>query len=228
MPPGDASSGHGHNNGLLDAFETGEYLLYLLGLDVLPAGDEEVVPAAPNVQVTLLIQVPEVSGVEPAVRVERPVYRAVRDVAGEERLSPHQDLTFARDPDLAVGQRTAGGVQFFLRSAGRSGGDLGGHLREAVAGMDREPAVHGFVHEGGRHRATPEQDRLQPMPFETLLSQQPQELGRDEGDVRGVVASDNLAEQYIGLRQHHGRPGEQAPEEDGEPTDVVERQRVEP
>src|SRR5215204_6932864 len=61
--------GDGHHHGLFDALEHRENLLYLLGLDVLPAGDEEVVLAAQDAQVAALVQLAEVAGVEPAVRV---------------------------------------------------------------------------------------------------------------------------------------------------------------
>src|SRR5215203_3458480 len=118
----------------------------LLGLDVLPAGDEEVVLATQDAQITVLDQISEIPGVEPAVRVERPVYGVALDVAGEERHPPHQYLTVAGDPDLPVRQRAAGGAQLFVRSAGRCGGDLRGHLCETVAGVDREATARRLVH----------------------------------------------------------------------------------
>src|ERR671915_299867 len=94
-----------------DRGAAGEGLLDLLGLDVLPARDEEVVLAAPDVQVTVLVQGAEVAGVEPAVVVERAVYRGAFDVAGEERLPSHEYLAPPGDGDLPVRQRTTRGAQ---------------------------------------------------------------------------------------------------------------------
>ena len=91
------------------------------------------------------------------------------------------------------------------------------------------PGIHGkrFVNEGGWERTSPQEDGLEPAQVCTL-SQQPRELGRDEGDVRGAEAGDGFGEWISWLWKRDRCPCEQAAEEDRKSPDVVQRQRVEP
>src|SRR5215210_986458 len=99
--------GHGHDDGLVDPLQPAENLLYLLGLDVLAARDEEVVRASTDPQVAVIVQLTEVSRMEPAVRIQRKVPFCALDVARGERLAPDQDLPALGDRDLAVRQGAA-------------------------------------------------------------------------------------------------------------------------
>src|SRR5215211_5074934 len=92
---------------------------------------------------------------EPAVRVQRTVKPLALYVACEERLAPNQDLSSRGDRDLATRQGTARGAQLLARGPGRCSCDLGSHLREAVAGVDRQSAGQGLVYESGRDGAAP-------------------------------------------------------------------------
>src|SRR4051812_3101575 len=129
---------------------------------------------------------------EPAFRVQWKIQRLALDVAGEERLATDQDLAFFGDRDLASGQYPARGVQFLQRSTWGRRRDLRGHLGEAVAGVDRQPAGCGLVHQGTGHRAPAQEYGLER--FEVgILPHQSQELGGYQRDVGSTEASDRLA-----------------------------------
>src|SRR5919202_6885714 len=93
--------------------------------------------------------------------------------------------------------------------------------------MDRQSAGKRLVHEGRRDRTSPQENGLEPGMIR-LFPQQPGELGRDERDVRGAEAGDGLTEWSLGLRKRDRRPSEQAPEQYGKASNVIERQRMEP
>src|SRR5918998_4350989 len=102
--------GHGHDHGLVDPVQSAKGLLYLLGLYVLTARDKEVVHASFDAQVATLVELAEVSGMEPAFLVQGTVYLLGLYVAREERLAPDQDLPSLGEGDLAPGQRTTRGT----------------------------------------------------------------------------------------------------------------------
>ncbi len=93
--------------------------------------------------------------------------------------------------------------------------------------MDRQVAGYGFVYQGVRDRTSSKQDGLEAAEVHPLL-QQTLELGGDEREVGDPKRRDRAAEARTGLGYDDSSPRHQTPEQDGEPSDMVERQRQQP
>src|SRR5829696_1737271 len=126
-----------------------------------------------------------------------------------------------------MGQHAACGIQLFQRSARRCCGYLRRHLGEAVACVDWQSAGEGLIYEVGGDRSSPEQNSLEPVQV-GVLTQQPQELGWDEGGVCGTEGGDGVSKRLGGVGERDRHSCEQTPEQYGETTNVVEGQRVQP
>jgi hypothetical protein len=95
-----------------------EHLLDLSRVDVLAAGDDEIVPAVDHVEIPVVIEVARVSSAKPAFGNGMRSRQTVAQITGKDGRSPDLDLTdlsrardssWSGDPELGERKRQAGG-----------------------------------------------------------------------------------------------------------------------
>ena len=221
--------GDGHHHRLLDAVMVGQRPLDFLRVDGLAAGEEPVVATPDDRQVPLVIHVSQVPGGEPAIAGHGTLQAPALDIAHEQRLAGQLDLPLIADPEPAVRQQLSRGEPLGRGGINPRGGDLRGHLRASITGEHRQPAFARPAQKLQRNRA-PAQNHVPEgrVTHGRGLLQQSVQLRHHHRQMRNLVTLQDRVKGLTPVRHHHGRPRQQAPEEDAEPAHVIERQVQQP
>ena len=158
-----------------------------------------------------------------------PAQVATFHIAHEQGLSGQLDLPLMADPEPAVRQQLSRGKPLGRGGINPCGGDLRGHLRASITGEHRQAARARPAQKLQRNRAPAQNHVPEGRVTHGLgLLQQSVQLRHHHRQMRNLVTLQDHVKGLTPVRHHHGRPRQQAPEEDAEPANVIERQVQQP
>ena len=209
-----------------------EHSLDLGRVDVLAAGDDQIVPAVDDVEVPVAIEVARVSGAKPAVGQITRSRRLIADVTGKDCRSPDFDLA-----DLSGGSDSASvTIRISVRGSGtpedvglwgacvrQQRRHLRRGLRQPVRRGNRNAATNALLDEPRRRRASAKEHAAQARRPGRVAAciEHALEHGRDDREERHAVVD---GRQHVlrlkSLVEDHRYRANDAAEEDGKPADV--------
>ena len=187
--------------------------------DVLAAADDHVVDPVLDVEEALLVDPPEVAGVQPAVGV---------DPARRDGRALDEDLAVA-DPQVGGQQRPAGGAELALRVGRGERRHLRAGLGQAVGLDDGGAAADRLFERLLGDRAAADQDRPRAGEVGAGLEQpgQHRRHQRDDRDLVGFERGGDPVDVEAVVQDRGGAVDDRA-HDDAEAGDVAERQAAEP